>query len=77
MDNLSMDAARAKSDGMTYGVWKVLHPNTMGEVVVNENIRTCPNCGETFFTKGKKIYCDSLCQKRAEAKRRRERMANG
>ena len=77
MDNLSMDASRAKQSGLSYGFWKALHPKTMGEVVATDDIRICPNCGEAFPNKGKKIYCDALCQKRAEAKRRRERMAHG
>jgi ribosomal protein S27AE len=74
MDNLSMDASRAKRDGMTYGFWKVLHPKTMGEVVVEDGNRICPCCGEAFFTKSKqRIYCSVECQRKVANKKAYER----
>lgn len=77
MDSLAMDARAAREAGMSYGMWKVLHPDTKqdneartarkGAATSNQKPQlytiTCAYCGRTFQTKRKqKKYCDDVCK---------------
>lgn len=75
MDSLAMDAKAAREAGMSYGMWKVLHPETKqgNEAMVSASASgrhkdmiytiTCAYCGRTFHTKRKqKKYCDDVCK---------------
>lgn len=60
MDNTSRDAAAAKKAGMSYGKWKILHPETAPKKSEKKPMyhRVCPECGDEFDTdKWDKLYC--------------------
>lgn len=74
MDNLARNAMLARQDGMSYGQWKALHPNTMGERIPDERECVCQFCGKTFVKKTKQIrkYCDWFCANQAGNARQKE-----
>ena len=79
LDNLSLDMIRCKADGFgcNYGQWKALQENPVASKKdeTPENWKICPQCGNYFepSNKGKQIYCDIDCQKKAQRARDREK----
>ena len=64
MDNTSRDAKAAKDAGMSYGQWKVLHPETAPKKIEKKPKyqRVCPECGAEFSTdRADKRYCGAEC----------------
>jgi hypothetical protein len=64
MDNTSMDAVLARKAGMSYGQWKILHPETAPKKAERKMKyhRICPECGAEFDTnRVDKIYCNPDC----------------
>ena len=64
MDNTSRDAALARKAGMSYGQWKILHPETATKKVEKKPKyqRVCPECGTEFGTdRADKHYCCAEC----------------
>ena len=73
MDNTSSDAMLARKDGMSYGQWKVLHPNTREDrEPIVQGIK-CLHCGETFIPRKNQKYCQFYCQNAAAQIRLKER----
>lgn len=73
MDNTSSDAMLARKDGMSYGQWKVLHPNTREDrEPIVQGIK-CLHCGETFIPRKNQKYCQFYCQNAAAILRMRAR----
>ena len=93
MDQLTMDCIAAQKAGMSYGMWKALHPHTRVEppkpevAPVSEVPRYCLTCGELLspYDHRNKLYCCPECSYEAKKargrefyKRKKERvMANG
>ena len=79
LDQLTMDSIAAQKAGMSYGMWKALHPNTkvvennQAEVAVPQGeLRYCLNCGEQIspYAHRNSLYCCPECAyaaKRARA----------
>lgn len=64
MDNTSRDAAAAKAAGMSYGQWKILHPETAPKKVEKKlkYQRVCPYCLTEFDTdRADKKFCCPQC----------------
>ncbi len=82
MDRLSVHAAAAKAEGISYGQWIARHcpPGTEPvrcEVKKRSNrpviTKTCPHCGVTFQTTNRvKIYCTPDCGESARSRRKWE-----
>lgn len=83
MDNTSRDAKAAREAGMSYGKWKILHPETAPKKAERKMKyhRICPECGAEFDTdRVDKRYCNPDCAKLKngrifEAKRRAKQNA--
>lgn len=64
MDNTSRDAKAARAAGMSYGKWKILHPETAPKKVEKKKLyhRVCPGCATKFDTdRADKVYCNPDC----------------
>lgn len=63
MDNTSRDAKAAKAAGMSYGKWKILHPETAPKKIEKTKYhRVCPECMTEFETdRADKVYCCAQC----------------
>lgn len=63
MDNTARDAKAAKAAGISYGKWKILHPETAPKKVEKAKYhRVCPCCGADFVTdRVDKVYCNPDC----------------
>ena len=81
-DRLSIHAAAAKAEGISYGRWIAKHrpPGATQEVEVHKKrnnrpvlTKICPHCGEIFQTTNRvKIYCTPDCGESARSKRKWE-----
>lgn len=76
LDNLSLDMIQCKADGFgcNYGKWKVWQTYPAREKKPEEfpeRWKICPQCGNYFnpSNKGRQIYCNIDCQKRAQRAR--------
>ena len=81
-DNLALDAMDARAAGMTYGKWKVQHPETKEanesrlsqpapKRAYSETPKvyefTCRGCGKKFTTQNKqRRYCDDHCKEKKD-----------
>ena len=77
-DKLSQDAASAKAAGMSYGNWKALQSDPVGEKAgTPEGWQECQYCGKLFKPKTKRpqTYCEIYCQREAQKERDRQRLA--
>lgn len=69
IDHLSLDAAKARESGMTYGKymqWKAMNTEQSQEPIkrkAGEGEAICKNCGK-IFTRGQhfRVYCSRLCR---------------
>lgn len=88
MDQLTLDSIAAQKAGMSYGKWKVLHPHTKGEAVLdNKQTKLCRICGReipyrhsgsgaqsTLFCSPQCAYEGQKARARANYHKRKERM---
>lgn len=84
-DQLSIDAAKARACGMSYGKymqWKALHTNTESTTtkrVVGDHEAVCRQCGKVFpRNQHYRVYCSRLCRSEYQsAMERREKYRGG
>lgn len=79
IDRLAMDVAMATKAGMSYGMWKALHPRTdvPQEPEPDERyVRICAHCGKEFVLHDRRVkkYCTDECRCKAWEKTKWERM---
>ena len=77
-DKLTLDASAATAAGMSYGKWKVLHPETIPEKPKTIShprcdIRECPTCGKQFQSYTTRKYCNNECYRIGQKKLALER----
>ena len=72
MDNLAKDSTAALKAGMSYGMWKALHPFTKHEQEKpRENVKLCHRCGNPIpkSSQPSRKYCSDLCKMAADSAR--------
>lgn len=72
MDNLSRDSTAALKAGMSYGMWKALHPHTKREAEQTaEDERLCQRCGKPIpkGSRKERKYCSDKCKQAADKAR--------
>lgn len=81
MDNTARDAKAAKAAGISYGKWKILHPETKPKPPVKQwkYTRICPECDIEFGTDNpcKKFCCAEHAARyngRAHMRRQKEKL---
>lgn len=83
-DNLTLDAMDAERQGLSYGQYKAMHPNTafanesrlhrtqtenQREVTRAVYVKLCPICGKEFTCHNRsRVYCDDRCKDKGGAK---------
>ena len=80
-DRLDIEAAMATKAGMSYGMWKAMHPMSAIPIKPEPEVddsykRICAHCGKDFVVKDRraKKYCNDECRDNAWRKYMRERM---
>ena len=76
MDPLSKDMVQCKKDGFGchYGDWRAAQDRPVvleKKIKIAADRKICPQCGRPFkpSNKGRQVYCDIECQKKAQRAR--------
>lgn len=84
IDQLSLDAAKARASGMSYGKymqWKAQHTNaeqTTTKRVAGENEAVCRKCGKVFpRNQHYRVYCSKLCRAEYQYTQKRNQRYSG
>ena len=72
MDKLTMDCAKAKAAGLSYGQWRALQKPEKVEKGIPEGWRVCAYCGKPYkpTTRRPQLYCEIYCRERASWERK-------
>lgn len=72
-DKLSVDVAKARAAGLSYGQWKATQdPETVEEAIALRGMKACRYCGKLFKPKTTQLYCNIDCQYYARLARSRK-----